>query len=148
MGATAQCVLAFGKKRLHNHIFCHCRSASRSHQQLLSPRATMPPRWKALRLTSSLLWISHASPVTPLLAPFLVPVQQRSASILATLSDTPGAYHKKIRRGRGPASGKGKTAGRGQKGQHAHGKVPAGFQGGQTPLEITTPVRGRNKYNP
>jgi large subunit ribosomal protein L15 len=26
--------------------------------------------------------------------------------------------------------------------------VPAGFQGGQTPLEITTPVRGRNKYNP
>jgi len=75
-------------------------------------------------------------------------VQARSASILASLSDNAGAYHKRIRRGRGPASGKGKTAGRGQKGQHAHGKVPAGFQGGQTPLEITTPVRGRRKYNP
>jgi large subunit ribosomal protein L15 len=75
-------------------------------------------------------------------------VQQRSASILSSLSDTKGAYSKKIRKGRGPASGKGKTAGRGQKGQHAHGKVPAGFQGGQTPLSITKPERGRDKYNP
>jgi large subunit ribosomal protein L15 len=109
----------------------------------------MPPRLKALRLASSLLALSHASPIAPLLAPFLVPAQQqRAASILSSLSDNPGAYHKRIRRGRGPASGKGKTAGRGQKGQHAHGKVPAGFQGGQTPLEITTPVRGNRKYNP
>ncbi|KAF2865433.1 ribosomal protein L18e/L15P [Massariosphaeria phaeospora] len=108
----------------------------------------MPPRLKALRLASSLLSTFHASPVRPLIAPFLVPTQQRSASILSSLSDTKGAYKKKIRRGRGPSSGKGKTAGRGQKGQHAHGKVPAGFQGGQTPLEITKPVRGRNKHNP
>jgi large subunit ribosomal protein L15 len=108
----------------------------------------MPPRLKAVRLPSSLLYSTHVSPITPILAPFLLPAQQRSASILASLSDNLGAYNKKIRRGRGPASGKGKTAGRGQKGQHAHGKVPAGFQGGQTPLEITTPVRGRNKYNP
>jgi large subunit ribosomal protein L15 len=74
--------------------------------------------------------------------------QQRCASILSSLSDTKGAYNKKIRRGRGPASGKGKTAGRGQKGQHAHGKVPAGFEGGQTPLSITKPERGRGKHNP
>ncbi|KAF2710083.1 ribosomal protein L15 [Pleomassaria siparia CBS 279.74] len=108
----------------------------------------MPPRLKALRLATSLLSRSHASPITPFLAPFLLPTQQRSASILSALSDNKGAYSKNIRKGRGPSSGKGKTAGRGQKGQHAHGKVPAGFQGGQTPLEITTPVRGRNKYNP
>ncbi|KAF2250763.1 ribosomal protein L15 [Trematosphaeria pertusa] len=108
----------------------------------------MPPRLRAVRLASSLLSKPHTSPVTPLLAPLLVPAQQRSASILSSLSDTKGAYSKRIRRGRGPASGKGKTAGRGQKGQHAHGKVPAGFQGGQTPLEITRPVRGRNKFNP
>lgn len=110
----------------------------------------MPPRLKAMRLASSLFSIPHTpSTAASLLAPFLVPAQQqRSASILSSLSDNKGAYNKKIRRGRGPASGKGKTAGRGQKGQHAHGKVPAGFQGGQTPLEITTPVRGRNKYNP
>ncbi|KAF2000803.1 ribosomal protein L15 [Amniculicola lignicola CBS 123094] len=108
----------------------------------------MPPRLKAVRLASSLLSRPIACRTTPLLAPFLLPAQQRCASILSSLADNPGAYNKRIRRGRGPSSGKGKTAGRGQKGQHAHGKVPAGFQGGQTPLEITTPVRGRNKYNP
>ncbi|KAH8704094.1 50S ribosomal subunit protein L15 [Talaromyces proteolyticus] len=58
--------------------------------------------------------------------------QARHASILNTLSDNPGAYNKRIRRGRGPASGKGKTSGRGHKGQKQHGKVPAGFNGGQT----------------
>ncbi|KAJ4305846.1 YmL10 [Kalmusia sp. IMI 367209] len=105
----------------------------------------MPPRLKALRLASSLLARPTAAPIAAL---FVAPAQQRSASILSSLSDTKGAYHKKIRKGRGPASGKGKTAGRGQKGQHAHGKVPAGFQGGQTPLSITKPARGRDKYNP
>jgi large subunit ribosomal protein L15 len=83
-----------------------------------------------------------------LVAPFLLPAQQRCASILSSLSDNKGAYNKKIRRGRGPASGKGKTGGRGQKGQHAHGKVPEGFEGGQTPQWITNPERGRGKYNP
>jgi len=108
----------------------------------------MPPRLKTLRLASALLARPHVSRITPLLAPFLLPTQQRSASILSSLSDNDGAYNKRIRRGRGPSSGKGKTGGRGQKGQHAHGKVPAGFEGGQTPLSVTTPVRGRNKYNP
>ncbi|CAI6332237.1 unnamed protein product [Periconia digitata] len=108
----------------------------------------MPPRLKALRLGSSLLCQSQILPKTSSISPLLLPTQQRFASILSSLSDNKGAYSKKIRRGRGPASGKGKTAGRGQKGQHAHGKVPAGFEGGQTPLSVTTPVRGRNKYNP
>lgn len=69
--------------------------------------------------------------------------QRRHASILGSLSDNPGAYNKRIRRGRGPASGKGKTSGRGHKGQKQHGKVPAGFNGGQTPLEV---VKGRKGF--
>ncbi|KAL8701067.1 MAG: hypothetical protein Q9201_005109 [Fulgogasparrea decipioides] len=73
--------------------------------------------------------------------PFLYP-QQRPASILSGISDNPGAYHKKIRRGRGPSSGKGKTSGRGHKGQKQHGKVPRGFNGGQTPDEVVHGIRG------
>ncbi|KAA8892608.1 ribosomal protein L18e/L15P [Sphaerosporella brunnea] len=72
----------------------------------------------------------------------LVPPQVRHASILGSLSDVPAAYNKRIRRGRGPSSGKGKTSGRGHKGQKQHGKVPRGFQGGQTPLEVVHGVRG------
>ncbi|KAL8842097.1 MAG: hypothetical protein Q9176_002789 [Flavoplaca citrina] len=77
----------------------------------------------------------------PLYLPFLYP-QQRSASILSSLSDNPTAYHRKIRRGRGPSSGKGKTSGRGHKGQKQHGKVPRGFNGGQTRDEVVHGVRG------
>jgi hypothetical protein len=73
--------------------------------------------------------------------------QIRNASILGSLSDTPGAYNKRIRRGRGPASGKGKTSGRGHKGQKQHGKVPAHFNGGQTTDEVVHGVRGfKNMY--
>jgi hypothetical protein len=76
-------------------------------------------------------------------AGFLLPLMlARNASILSALSDNPGAYNKRIRRGRGPSSGKGKTSGRGHKGQKQHGKVPARFQGGQTPQEIVHGERG------
>lgn len=48
------------------------------------------------------------------------------------------------RLGRGTSSGKGKTAGRGQKGQKARGKVRLGFEGGQTPLYKRVPfLRGK-----
>ncbi|KAM3084546.1 YmL10 [Clarireedia jacksonii] len=96
-----------------------------------------------LRL-SALSAICRSAPIasTPLAA-FLAPLlQARNASILASLSDNPGAYNKRIRRGRGPSSGKGKTSGRGHKGQKQHGKVPARFQGGQTPQEIVQGKRG------
>lgn len=106
--------------------------------------AAMPPRLQVLRFVSALLATCPRAPTVQ----FAIPASQRCASILSSLSDNKGAYNKKIRRGRGPASGKGKTGGRGQKGQHAHGKVPAGFEGGQTPQSITNPDRGRNKYNP
>ena len=82
---------------------------------------------------------------------FLTPQfnQTRNASILSSLSDNPSAYNKRIRRGRGPASGKGKTSGRGHKGQKQHGKVPARFNGGQT-LDIVVHGErgGPNMYEP
>ena len=105
----------------------------------------MPP---CLSAAFALLSVGPKLPVAAAGWLHLVPAQQRCASILSSLSDNQGAYNKKIRRGRGPASGKGKTGGRGQKGQHAHGKVPAGFEGGQTPESITRPERGRGVYNP
>ena len=79
------------------------------------------------------------------IASFLLPIlhtQRRAASILSNLSDNQSAYKKRIRRGRGPASGKGKTAGRGYNGQKQKGKVPRGFNGGQTPLEVSHGLRG------
>lgn len=101
----------------------------------------MPPRLQLLRRAAvSIPTQPSYQPVAPFLYPFLN--QQRSASILSSLSDNKGAYNKKIRRGRGPASGKGKTSGRGHKGQGQHGKVPAGFNGGQTPDEVVAGKRG------
>ncbi|PMD22074.1 ribosomal protein L15 [Hyaloscypha hepaticicola] len=98
----------------------------------------MPPR--LLTLTACCRAVPAApTPLVSFLLPFM---QARSASILASLSDNPGAYNKRIRRGRGPSSGKGKTSGRGHKGQKQHGKVPARFQGGQTPQEIVHGKRG------
>ena len=103
----------------------------------------MPPRLPALasycRATPAL-----ATPLAAFLAPLM---QARNASILSSLSDNSGAYNKRIRRGRGPSSGKGKTSGRGHKGQKQHGKVPARFQGGQTPQDVVHGVRGfENQY--
>lgn len=68
------------------------------------------------------------------------------------ISVTPGAKKKSVRKGRGPGSGYGKTAGRGHKGQGARsggGKGPM-FEGGQMPLYRRIPKRGftsRNKIN-
>ncbi len=64
---------------------------------------------------------------------------------LNELSDIPGAKKKRMRVGRGPGSGKGKTAGRGVKGQKARtGVAIAGFEGGQMPLHMRFPKRGFN----
>ena len=61
---------------------------------------------------------------------------------LHDLAPAPGAKKDKTRVGRGEAS-KGKTAGRGTKGQKARYQVKAGFEGGQMPLHMRTPkLRG------
>ena len=59
-----------------------------------------------------------------------------------------GSHQKKKRAGRGPASGKGKTAGRGTKGTRARGTVHTFFEGGQMPLARRVPkLKGFNPPN-
>lgn len=67
---------------------------------------------------------------------------------LHELRDNPGATKKKVRVGRGPGSGIGKTAGRGIKGQTSRSGVAlGGYEGGQMPLYQRLPKRGFNKPN-
>ena len=63
---------------------------------------------------------------------------------LNNLHPAPGSTHKKKRIGRGPGSGLGKTAGRGNKGQKSRSGYSAkiGFEGGQMPLQRRLPKRG------
>lgn len=65
---------------------------------------------------------------------------------LNKLSPTPGSKKNRKRVGRGPGSGLGKTAGRGQKGQKSRsgGNVHPRFEGGQMPLHMRLPKRGFN----
>lgn len=66
----------------------------------------------------------------------------RNISYLGKLEPFEGAVTQYKRLGRGPASGKGKTSGRGQKGQKARGKVPKWYEGGQTPFYKRFPIIG------
>ena len=64
---------------------------------------------------------------------------------LNEIRDNPGAHYRAKRVGRGIGSGKGKTSGRGGKGQTARtGVALNGFEGGQTPLHRRLPKRGFN----
>lgn len=65
---------------------------------------------------------------------------------LHELSPAPGSRKEAWRKGRGHATGNGKTAGRGHKGQKARsgGGVRVGFEGGQMPLARRVPKRGFN----
>ncbi len=64
---------------------------------------------------------------------------------LNDIRDNPGARKGRMRVGRGIGSGKGKTAGRGQKGAKARSGVAVnGFEGGQMPLHMRIPKRGFN----
>ncbi len=62
---------------------------------------------------------------------------------LSNLRPAKGSRHDNYRRGRGHASGNGKTAGKGHKGQKARSGAPRpGFEGGQMPLYRRIPKRG------
>ena len=64
---------------------------------------------------------------------------------LNDIRDNDGARQSRIRVGRGIGSGKGKTSGRGQKGQKSRSGVAIkGFEGGQMPLHMRLPKRGFN----
>jgi large subunit ribosomal protein L15 len=64
---------------------------------------------------------------------------------LNDIRDNDGAHRERLRIGRGPGSGKGKTGGRGVKGQNSRSGVALrGFEGGQMPLHMRMPKRGFN----
>jgi large subunit ribosomal protein L15 len=68
---------------------------------------------------------------------------------LHSLKPTEGSTHRRMRVGRGRASGKGKTSGRGHKGAYArsgHKHKPL-FEGGQMPMARRIPKRGFNNVN-
>ena len=68
---------------------------------------------------------------------------------LNEIRDNEGSTKNRMRVGRGIGSGKGKTGGRGVKGQKARTGVSIkGFEGGQMPLHRRLPKRGFNKPNP
>jgi large subunit ribosomal protein L15 len=68
--------------------------------------------------------------------------------MLNQLSDNKGSRYKSKRLGRGIGSGKGKTCGRGHKGQKSRSGVSlAGYEGGQNPLYMRLPKRGFNSLN-
>ena len=68
---------------------------------------------------------------------------------LNQLADNPGARKERLRVGRGIGSGKGKTGGRGVKGQKSRSGVAIkGFEGGQMPIHMRLPKRGFNVPNP
>ncbi|MBQ9513052.1 MAG: 50S ribosomal protein L15 [Lachnospiraceae bacterium] len=67
---------------------------------------------------------------------------------LSTLQPAEGSVHSNYRKGRGHASGNGKTAGKGHKGQKARSGAPRpGFEGGQMPLFRRLPKRGFKNRN-
>ena len=108
---------------LPHHFILSCYNTA----SIMPPTTMLAPVKAALCPQSS---------IASLLKPF-AQIQLRSASILSELSDVPSSYNRRLRLGRGPSSGKGKTSGRGQKGQKARGKVPKQFNGGQTPEGVT-----------
>ena len=67
---------------------------------------------------------------------------------LTEINDNPGATKERTRVGRGVGSGKGKTSGRGVKGQKSRSGVSIkGFEGGQMPVHRRVPKRGfKNTY--
>ena len=67
---------------------------------------------------------------------------------LHNLKPAEGSAKAAWRKGRGPASGNGKTAGKGHKGQNARsgGGVRTGFEGGQFPIYRQLPKRGFKNY--
>lgn len=71
--------------------------------------------------------------------------QVRHASILSKLAPVPGSQVNSTRLGRGPGNKKGKTAGRGTKGQNARAGGPNSYyEGGQTPIHIRFPKIGHS----
>jgi large subunit ribosomal protein L15 len=125
----------------------HSRRLLHPHRHLLpAPPAHL---FYAPRLASHFC-ATQSAPV-PAARPLWAPRPLRTVRSLLRLNDlrdNPGATKQKTRKGRGIGSGKGKTAGRGHKGQKARGTARFGFEGGQTPLRRRLPRRGfKNRFS-
>ena len=85
---------------------------------------------------------SEATPDAP--APEVVPdLDGAHVPELGSLQLVPGSHKQRRRLGRGPGSGRGKTCGRGMKGQKSRSGVAInGFEGGQMPIHMRMPKRG------
>ncbi|KAH9717817.1 Ribosomal L18e/L15P domain-containing protein [Citrus sinensis] len=83
----------------------------------------------------------NSTPNEQISSQFLMGVRSFSLLSLNDLRDKV-PRKQKTRKGRGIGSGKGKTAGRGHKGQKARGTMKFGFEGGQTPMRRRLPKRG------
>ena len=99
---------------------------------------------KIIQLTTFLKFYggrARRDPSIPTQAPIMLPFN------IQNLHDNPGATKNSKQLGRGPGSGKGKTAGRGTKGQGARagGGPHVRFEGGQTPLQRRIPKYGQGK---
>ena len=117
---------------------------------MLSPS---PSALRLLRSTLSRFTSSLNAPNASSKLPLITFQAVRRASILADLRDIPAAHRNKKRVGRGASSGKGKTSGRGHKGQGQRSGLPHDFEGGQTPYKITNGPHGfenktSKKYSP
>ncbi|KAK1300255.1 hypothetical protein QJS10_CPB13g01422 [Acorus calamus] len=113
---------------LKNSILRHSSSS-------LSPKT--PPNPSVLRPISSATATVGSLHRTAFAAPMSTALLR-----LDDLQDNKRSRQQKTRKGRGIGSGKGKTAGRGHKGQKARGTYKFGFEGGQTPLRRRMPKRG------
>ena len=111
-------------------------------------RLPLPPPPRSLPLAPT--WVASYATQSAA-APALARRPLRTVGSLLRLNDlrdNPGARKQKTRKGRGIGSGKGKTAGRGHKGQKARGTARFGFEGGQTPLRRRLPRRGfKNRFS-
>lgn len=86
----------------------------------------------------------RSAPAAVRTAPQASPEGRPAATGVHDLRPSPGATHYRKRVGRGPGSGHGKTAGRGNKGQKSRSgyRHQRGFEGGQMPLHRRVPKRG------
>ncbi|RLM92753.1 hypothetical protein C2845_PM08G10950 [Panicum miliaceum] len=130
------------------------RTTAAATRRLQHPLPLPPPRPLPLAPTwvasaSSYATQAAAAAAAPAPAPARKPLRTVGSLLrLNDLRDNPGARKQKTRKGRGIGSGKGKTAGRGHKGQKARGTARFGFEGGQTPLRRRLPRRGfKNRFS-
>ncbi|KAL0410596.1 UNVERIFIED_CONTAM: 50S ribosomal protein L15 [Sesamum latifolium] len=125
------------RRRLASLITASVRTAQNHYQK---PTSSFPP-FASLQL-DSVHFLQCRSDISKPSCQFGGLRAYSSLLALNDLRDNPGARKQKTRKGRGIGSGKGKTAGRGHKGQKARGTMKFGFEGGQTPLRRRLPKRG------